>query len=130
MQAFNQQPSNPAGHSGLDFENRLDERLTRRIAFQALPTQPLVIYPENAAKVIRETCPDADFVIILLGRNVYQAIHIELARDIYPAVNRIYLDITDVKHSQVSSEVAEIGGFLYQKINPRLSKTEPSRKAS
>ncbi len=130
LHTFNQQPSNLAGHPDPDFEKRLDERLTREIAFQTLDTQPLVIYPENAVKVIRETCPGADFVVILLGRNVYQAMHIKPARDIYPAANRVYLDITDVKHSQVSAEIAEIGGFLYQKIKPRLSTAEPSRKTS
>ncbi|MCP3956121.1 MAG: hypothetical protein GY697_28485 [Desulfobacterales bacterium] len=121
LQAFNQQPSNPARHSSLDFKKHLDEHLIQEITFQTLNTQPLVIYPENAAKVIRETCPDADFAVIILGRNVYQAMHIEPERDIYPAVKRVYLDITDVKHSQVSSEIAEIGGFLYKKIKPRLS---------
>ncbi len=130
VQALNQQPSIPAKHSDLDFEKHLDQHLTQRIAFQALNTRPLVIYPENAAKVIRETCPDADFVVIILGRNVYQAVHIEPEKDTYPTVKRIYLDITDVKHSQVSSEVAEIGRFLYEKIQPWLLTTGPVRKVS
>ena len=130
MQALDQQPPPAAAQSGRDFEKQLDHSLTERVAFRTLNTRPLVIYPENAAKVIQATCPGADFVVIILGRNVYQAMHIEPAKDIYPAVNRIYLDITDVKYSQVSSEVAEIGRFLYEKIQSRMSTAEPTERAS
>jgi hypothetical protein len=118
MEARDQQPSIPAVQSNLDFEKNLDRSLTEKIAFRMLNKRPLVIYPENAAKVIQKTCPDADFVVIILGQNVYQAMHIEPEKDIYPAVNRVYLDIADVKYSQVSSEVAEIGRFLCTKIQP------------
>jgi hypothetical protein len=130
LQALDQHPSTAAAQSDRDLEKQLDHSLTERVAFRTLNTRPLVIYPENAAKVIQATCPDADFVIIILGRNVYQAMHIDPAKDIYPTVNRVYLDITDVKYSQVSSEIAEIGKFLYEKMQSRMSTVEPTRKAS
>ena len=106
--------------SDLDWKKRLDKLLSERISFQTLNVRPLVIYPGNAAKVIRETCPEADFAVIILGRNVYLSMHIDPEKDIYPKVNRLYLDITDVKYSQVSSEAEEIGRFLYSKIKPWL----------
>lgn len=130
LQALDQQPSPAAAQSNRDLEKKLDHNLTDKVAFRTLNTRPLVIYPENAAKVIQATCPGADFVVIILGRNVYQAMHIEPEKDIYPAVNRVYLDITDVKYSQVSSEVAEIGRFLYETMRSRMSAVEPIRKAS
>ncbi len=92
--------------------------------------RPLVIYPENADKVIRQTCPEADFAVIILGRNVYLSMHIDPKQDIYPKVNRLYLDITDVKHSQVSSEAEEIGRFLYSRIKPWLLTVLSTRKAA
>jgi len=99
---------------------RLESLAARKISFRSLNTRPLVIYPANAARVVRDTCPAADFTVILLGRNVYQSVHIDPAKDIYPAANRIYLDITDVKHAQVSSEVEDIGRFLYDTLTSRL----------
>ena len=95
----------------------LEIRTARKISFRSVNTRPLVIHPANAARVVQDTCSAADFVVILLGRNVYQAVHIDQAKDIYPVTNRIYLDITDVKHAQVSSEVDEIGRYLYKKLN-------------
>ncbi len=130
LQTLGQQPSSSAGQSAQNFEKHLNRSLTETVAFRTLNTRPLVIYPENAAKVIQATCPDADFVVIILGRNVYQAMHIDPAKDIYPAVNRVYLDITDVKYAQVSSEIAEIGEFLYKKLQPWLSTVEPAKTAS
>lgn len=130
LQALDQQRSSAAVQSNRDLEKQLDQTLTDKVAFRTLNTRPLVIYPENAAKVIQTTCPGADFVVIILGRNVYQAMHIDPVKDTYPAVNRIYLDITDVKYSQVSSEVAEISRFLYEKMQSRISTVESSRKAS
>lgn len=106
--------------SGPGWKKRLDKLLSERISFQTLNVRPLVIYPGNADKVIRETCPEADFAVIILGRNVYLSMHIDPEKDIYPKVNRLYLDITDVKYSQVSSEAEEIGRFLYSKIKPWL----------
>jgi hypothetical protein len=104
---------------------QVDALVEKNISFRALTTRPLVIYPENAAKVVRETCPEADFVVILLGRNVYQAVHIDPGADVFPAVNRIYLDITDVKHSQVSSEVGDIGHFVYERLKTKLAAAQP-----
>ena len=64
-------------------------------------------------------------VVILLGRNVYQAMHIDQVKDIYPAVNWIYLDITDVKHGQVSSEIDTISQFIYERLKPELVTAKP-----
>jgi len=107
-----------------------DGLLSETVSFQAVENRPMVIYPENAASVIQETCPAADFIVIILGRNVYQSMHIDPAADTYPAVNRLYLDITDIKHGQAASEIKEIGEFLYKKLKPRLAAVLPERTAS
>jgi len=98
---------------------QLERQIERKLDFRSLDTRPLVIHAENAVQVIQDTCSNADFAVILLGRNVYQAMHIDPGKDTYPAVNRIYMDITDVKHAQVSSEVKDIGRYLYERLKAR-----------
>ena len=48
------------------------------------PGRPVTIYPENADRVIGQLCPNADFTVILMGKNVYRAIFIDPESDIYP----------------------------------------------
>jgi len=115
-QALKKTAVDPAGPAAQQLENLT----ASKISFRSLSTRPLVIYPANAAQVVRDTCPAADFTVILLGRNVYQSVHIDPAKDSYPATNWIYLDITDVKHGQVSSEVDDIGRFLNTRLKSRL----------
>jgi hypothetical protein len=46
----------------------------------------------------------ADFALILLGKNVYRAIHIDPENDIYPHEKRIYLDVDDVRYQQIDDD--------------------------
>ena len=114
--AVRQKMKTAPAHLAESTERQWETLTARKISFRSLKARPLVIYPANAARVVQDTCPPTDFAVILLGRNVYQSVHIDQAKDIYPAANRMYLDITDVKHGQVSSEVDEIARFLYEKL--------------
>ena len=86
------------------------------IVFYVQNKRPLVIYPENATKVIREVCPEADFTVILLGKNTYRAIYFDPPRDLYPSVNRLYMDIMDIQHHQVGEEIAIISQFICSRL--------------
>lgn len=68
----------------------------------------MVIHPENAGRVIENVCPKADFTVILLGKNVYRALHIDPEYDIYPHQRRIYLDVADIQYQQMAEEVEAI----------------------
>lgn len=72
------------------------------------PPRPMVIHPENAGRVIENVCPKADFTVILLGKNVYRALHIDPEYDIYPHQRRIYLDVADIQYQQMAEEVEAI----------------------
>jgi hypothetical protein len=72
------------------------------------PQRPMVIHPDNAGRVIAEVCPRADFTVILLGKNVYRAMHVDPENDIFPHQKRIYLDIGDIQHQQIDTEVDSI----------------------
>jgi hypothetical protein len=101
--------------------HELWQRLTRKdIAFYVENKRPLVIYPENAAKLIREVCPEADFTVILMGKNIYRAIYFDPTKDAYPFVNRIYIDIMDVEYDQAGEEIEIIGQFICSRLQDRI----------
>ncbi len=83
--------------------------------------RPLVIYPENASQIIREVCPEADFTVILLGKNIYRAIYFDPARDVYPFVNRLYIDILDIKYNQAGEEIETISQFICACFKNRIA---------
>ena len=72
------------------------------------PGRPMTIHPGNAGRVIEDVCPKADFTLILLGKNVYRAIHIDPENDIYPHEKRIYLDVDDIRYQQIDDDVETI----------------------
>lgn len=84
--------------------------------------RPLVVHPGNAESVIQNVCPDADFNMIILGENVYLSMHISDV-DAFPHVNRIYLDIMDIRHNQADYEISQISMFVFNKLKTFI---EPS----
>jgi hypothetical protein len=72
------------------------------------PGRPMAIHPGNAGRVIEDVCPKADFTLILLGKNVYRAIHIDPENDIYPHEKRIYLDVDDVQYRQIDEAIEAV----------------------
>jgi len=101
---------------------KLWHRITQHdIAFYIEDTRPLVIYPENVIKVIREVSPEADFTVILLGKNTYRTIYFDPTRDIYPAVNRLYIDIMDIEYNQAGEEIEIISQFICSRLENRIT---------
>ena len=90
------------------------------ISFYIEDERPLVIYPENAVKMIRDVCPEADFTVILLGKNIYKSIFFDKARDVYPAVDHLYVDIMDIKHSETEAETEKISEFICSRLRDRI----------
>ena len=98
------------------------DRLSEQdISFYVEDRRPLVIYPGNASQVIREVCPKADFTVILLGKNIYRAIYFDHARDIYPSVNRLYIDIMDIEYNQAGEEIEQISQFICSRLRHRFT---------
>jgi len=75
-----------------------------RLSFFA-PERPVTIHPDNADQVIGQLCPDAAVTIILMGKNVYRAVFINAATDVFPAKNFVYLDVSDVRYHQIDDEI-------------------------
>ena len=88
-------------------ENTADPSAIDRLDFVA-PVRPVTLYPENADRVMGQLCPDADFTVVLLGKNVYRAVFIDPGSDISPHKKRIYLDVDDVRYQQMDDEIDAI----------------------
>ena len=86
------------------------------IVFCLEDKRPLVIYPQNAARVIGEICPEADFTVILLGKNTYRALFVDPATDSYPAVDRLYMDIFDIEYDQAGDQIEIISRFICSRL--------------
>jgi len=82
--------------------------------------RPLVIHPANAPAVVEEICPEADLILILTGKDVYLSLDLAPG-DVFPSVNRIYLDIMDVRRSQVDSITDEVTEFIMERLFPESS---------
>ena len=86
------------------------------------PFRPMVIHPQNAGRVIEDVCPKADFVVVVLGKNVYRAMDIDPDNDIYPHQRRIYLDKCDIRHQQIDDEIQSIVDAVVPLSTTALSK--------
>jgi hypothetical protein len=73
--------------------------------------------------VLADVCPHADYVIIVLGENVYRAVDFDPRRDAYPFVNRFYIDIADVRHEQIETELDQIAEAIFATIVERLAQS-------
>lgn len=108
--------------NGSDLDRFVDQIVAENISFYIEDERPLVVYPANAGQVIKDVCPDADFAIIILGRNVYRAIYFDKARDIYPHVNRLYIDVMDIKHAEIQEDMEKVCEFICSKLKDPLKK--------
>ena len=108
--------------SGLDWNELVDQIVRKNISFYIEDERPLVIYPKNAKRVIKDVCPDADFTVIILGGNVYRSIYFDSAKDMYPHVDRLYMDIMDIKHSEIQEDMEKISEFICLKLKDHLHK--------
>lgn len=80
------------------------------------PDRPLVIHPQNAGRVVEEVCPQADFVVVVLGKNVYRAMHIDPARDVYPHERRVYLDVDDIRYQNLDDAHDNVATALVPRL--------------
>jgi len=110
-----------------DKQNRRDalvkEFIETHLDVRSMEQRPFVIYPENSEKVIQDICPDSDFNVIVLGKNVYLSMQM-LDVDIFPHANRIYLDIVDIRHGQADYEISQISMFVFNRLKSFISATE------
>ena len=90
------------------------------------PDRPVTIEPQNADRVIDQLCPRADFVVMLMGKNVYRAVHIDPRTDIAPARNRVYLDVGDVRYRQIADDIDSV----VSAILPSLTSAAAADQAS
>jgi hypothetical protein len=108
-------PGRPQPVGGEDRENLCQKIIRERISFFIQDQRPLVISPGNAQQVTKGMRPTADFAVIILGKNVYLSMDFR-EKDRFPRVNRLFLDIMDIKHSQMEEEVDQISRFIVSQL--------------
>jgi len=79
--------------------------------------RPLVIHPANAPTVVEEICPEADLILILTGKDVYLALDLT-SEEVFPTVNRMYIDIMDIRRSQIDSAADDVAEFIMERLFP------------
>jgi hypothetical protein len=97
-----------------------EDFVRREVSFFIVESRPLLVTPQNAEQVISDICPTADAVLVLLGEDVYRAVEIDPNRDVYPSVNRWYLDIRDVRYGDVQAELDQVGDIVHRKLRARF----------
>ena len=126
----------PDGKSTADFRpdefyRRVSETLKQRILEQAEAVHPSaagflifsgpslspqVIYPENHATEIRRICPEADFVVILVDKDVLRSFNLSSKHENREDENLLYIDIMDIEHSLIDPELEAVGRFIASRL--------------
>jgi hypothetical protein len=86
------------------------------VLFSEPPQRPLAVYPENADAVLARLCPEADFTILLLGKDVIRSFDIDSQTDPPARGNRLYIDIMDIERSWVAPEVEIVAQFIADRL--------------
>lgn len=104
---------NAIASGNLPFERIWEEQVSILLEDE----RPLVIHPGNASDIEADTCPEADLVLILTGKDIYLSLDLEPGQ-VFPAVNRIYIDIMDIRRSQIDSVTEDIALFIRERLSP------------
>ncbi len=104
---------------------RVKEFIKLHLEVRSMDHRPLVVYPQNAESVIQNAFNDSDFNVIVLGKNVYLSMHF-LDVDTFPHVNRLYLDMMDIRHGQADYEISQISMFVFNRLKPFISSRDSS----
>jgi len=114
--------------SSLDAERQFERIWGEQVLILLEDERPLVIYPETASAVVANTCPEADLVLILTGKDVYLALALE-PDHVFPSVNRMYIDIMDIRRSQIDSITEDVAEFILERLSFGSSVLDADREA-
>ena len=90
--------------------------LAEALEIQLFLERPFVIHPLNADHHLARLCPEADLVLIVLGRNVYRSMAIAPPSPEGTAPQCWYLDLLDLKYGQSGSEIASVADAVVHRL--------------
>jgi hypothetical protein len=82
------------------------------LAFSRSFARPLAVSPANFTSVAESVCPDADYVMVLLGKDVYRSFDFGVDSIQRLTARRAFLDVTDVAYGLWTADLAAIGDAL------------------
>jgi hypothetical protein len=86
------------------------------VVFSDPPDQPLLVHPENAGEVLSRVCPDADFALILLGKDVIRCFDIGAQTGPSAPDNRLFIDVSDIERSWIDAEIDLVARFIALRV--------------
>jgi hypothetical protein len=71
--------------------------------------RPLAVFPANFSTVVEAVCPDADYVLVLLGKDVYRSFDFGVESTQRLTARGAFVDVTDIAYGQWTMDLAAIG---------------------
>ncbi len=100
------------------------------IRFELFERRPLTIYPENADRLVKEICPAADLVIILLGDGMERVIDGSLPADDFSLTGRLYFNMDDIRYYKENDKIDEMSRRIVKRLlTSPISTGEPAAPA-
>ena len=94
---------------------------TGAVVFSETAARPLAIHPGNADLALSRYCPEADFTIILLGKDVIRCFE-EAPRTDFPARSRrLYIDVMDIERSWITAEIEIVARFIAERLGAKAA---------
>jgi hypothetical protein len=89
----------------------------RQLDIRLYQGRPFVLHPLNIGQRLARLSPEADLVIIVLGRNVYRSMAFAPSPALGPRPPCWYLDILDLKYGQTTAEIEAIADAVVRRLN-------------
>ena len=86
------------------------------IHFQLFDQRPLTIYPENADRLVKEICPTADVVILLLGEGIERVVDINRSADGLFSDGRLFFDMDDIRYFERNDKIDGIAREIVDRL--------------
>lgn len=103
-----------------EWEGLWRDSIEKKILFCAQDQRPLAIYPGCTEEVIRDVCPDVDFTVILIGKDIYLALSQEDERR--PSGNPCwaYVDMDDVEQGRMGCLCERIAESILERLKSHI----------
>jgi hypothetical protein len=103
-----------------------DDTYAPLIQFNLFDQRPLTIYPENADRLVKEICPTADLVILILGDGIDRIIYAEEDADDFAAAGELYFSRDDISYFRKNGKIDKIArGIVGRLMSIRVSAGNP-----
>ena len=92
------------------------------IQFKLFDQRPLTIHPANEDRMVKDICPSADLVILLLGEGIERVIELTDAVNDFNTTEMLYFNMDDIRYYKRNDKIDEIArGVVARLLALRIS---------